>query len=381
MRRIVLVLALIASVLAIPTTANAATGQLLRNDTGLYPRAIRLEHSGAANGRILASVVTFVGNADGIGAIYESTDSGKSFRQVGTIADPQASAGRGLCCATLFELPRAIGGLPAGTLLWAASVGQSARPMALRIWKSNDVGRTWSYLSNCATTTSTKGLWEPEFSVAADGHLVCHYSDETDPAHSQKLMEVRSTDGVTWTDPTATVSSPAFGHRPGMPIVRRLPGGTYVMSYEICGLGGQYDCAAYTRRSKDGWHWGAASDLGSRVRTVDGKYFTHAPTIALAPNGKLLLIGQILQNADGSVAADNGRAIFANVGTANGDWYELPAPVAVNNPYNNYCPNYSSPLVVSPDGTSVLELATDYDGPACKTYFATGPIGKRGRPS
>jgi hypothetical protein len=367
MKRIALVLALIASVLAVPTTADAASGQLLRDDTALYPRAIRLEHSGTVNGRILASVVTFTGDS-GLGAIYESTDNGTGFTQVGTIADPQASGGKGLCCATLFELPQAIGALPAGTLLWAASVGASARPMSLRIWKSGDVGRTWSYLSSCATAPNDSGLWEPEFSVAGDGHLVCHYSDETDPAHSQKLMEVRSTDGVTWTDPTPTVSSPTVGHRPGMPVVRRLPSGTYVMSYEVCGLGGQYDCAAYTRQSTDGWNWGSPADLGVRAETADGKYFTHAPTIALAPNGSLLLVGQIFQNADGSVAAGNGRTILTN---RNGDWSELPAPVAVNNPYNNYCPNYSSPMVVSPDGANVLELATDYDGTVCKTYFAT----------
>ncbi|HEY3555933.1 MAG TPA: sialidase family protein [Kribbella sp.] len=370
MKRLLLALLLIAAALT-ATPAQAATGQLLRDTVGLYPRAIRLEHSGTANGRILASVVTFDAN-NGLGAIYESTTNGTSFTQVGTVADPRAAAGQGLCCATLFELPRAVGALPAGTLLWAASVGADARPMSLRIWKSNDVGRTWSYLSSCATTTSTRGLWEPEFSVAADGHLVCHYSDETDPAHSQKLMEVRSTDGVTWTDPSPTVASPTVGQRPGMPIVRRLPGGRFVMSYEICGVGGQYDCAVYTRQSSDGWNWGSPANLGVRAQTADGKYFTHAPTIALAPDGKVLLIGQILNNADGSVAAGNGRTILTNALSAHGKWSELPAPVAVNNPYNNYCPNYSSPLLVSPDGTSVLELATDYDGTTCKTYFATG---------
>ncbi|GAA1617897.1 hypothetical protein GCM10009744_00580 [Kribbella alba] len=355
----------------------AATGQLLRNDTGLYPRAVRLEHSGAANGRVVASVVTFVGNADGVGAIYESTNGGVSFAQVGTVADPAASGGKGLCCATLFELPQQVGSMPAGTLLWAASVGQDARPMSLRIWKSNDVGRTWSYLSNCATTSSTKGLWEPEFSIAADGRLVCHYSDETDAAHSQKLMEVRSSDGITWTDRSPTVSSPTFGHRPGMPVVRKLPSGSYVMVYEICGLGGQYDCVVHTRTSGDGWNWGSPSALGVRAQTVDGKYFTHAPTIAWAPsagspNGKLLLIGQILQNANGSVAADNGRTILVNTEWSNGYWYEIASPVTVNNPYNNYCPNYSSPMVPSADGYQVLQLATDYDGGVCKTYFATG---------
>lgn len=140
-----------------------ATGTPSRDGTGLYPRAVRLANSGSANGRVLASVVTFDGN-NGIGAIHESTDSGATFRQVGA--------------------------LPAGTLLWAASAGQDEpnRRMALRIWRSNDIGRTWSYLSSCAVAEGTGGLWEPEFSVAADGALVCHYADETDAAHSQKLV-------------------------------------------------------------------------------------------------------------------------------------------------------------------------------------------------
>ncbi|GAB2665049.1 sialidase family protein [Kribbella swartbergensis] len=370
MRRLALAFAIIAACLTAPATAGAATGQLLRNDTGLYPRAIRLEHSGTANGRILAGVVTFVGNADGIGAIYESTNAGASFTQVGTVDDPEAADGQGLCCATLFELPSPVGAMPAGTLLWAASVGASDRPMSLRIWKSSDVGRTWSYLSSCATAPNAGGLWEPEFTIAKDGRLVCHYSDETDPAHSQKLMQVRSSDGITWTDPTPTVAGPVQGHRPGMSVVRRLPSGTYLMSYEICGQGGQYDCAVYTRTSPDGWTWGTPSDPGTWVRTANGRYFTHAPTITVAPNGNQLLIGQILQNADGSVAAGNGKTIF--IRSANGAWRELPAPVEVDNPYNNYCPNYSSSLVVSPDSRRVLELASDYDAGVCKTYYATG---------
>ncbi|MFJ8934863.1 hypothetical protein ACIRL0_03990 [Streptomyces sp. NPDC102365] len=156
--------ALLAALLTAQTgTAGAATGSVLRNDTGLYPRAIRLAHSGSANGRVLSSVVTFSGN-NGLGAVYESTDSGGSFRQVGAVGDPEAAGGQGLCCSTLFELPRAIGGLPAGTLLWAASVGQDEtnRRMALRVFKSDDVGRTWSFLSTIATAGSTGGLWEPE---------------------------------------------------------------------------------------------------------------------------------------------------------------------------------------------------------------------------
>jgi hypothetical protein len=359
----------------------SATGTPLGNGTGLYPRAVRLEHSGAANGRVLASVVTFDGN-NGIGAVHESTDGGATFRQVGRVTDPESAAGQGLCCATLFELPRQVGALPAGTLLWASSAGQDEqnRRMALRIWRSGDVGRTWSYLSSCATATGTGGLWEPEFSVAADGALVCHYADETDPAHSQKLAATRSYDGVHWQDRRNTVAGGWEADRPGMPVVRKLPDGTYFMSFEICNPGGQYQCVVHYRTSPDGWNWGDPASLGFRPETVDGKYFRAAPTIAWAPapgggpNGRILLIGQQLLNRDGTPAADSGRTILANTENGTGPWYEIEAPVRVTAPTATYCPNYSSPLLPSADGRTVLEIATDWDGDVCRPYVATGPL-------
>ncbi|WNI27144.1 RICIN domain-containing protein [Streptomyces sp. ITFR-16] len=366
---------------ASPVASVSATGTPLGSGTGLYPRAIRLEHSGAANGRVLASVVTFDGD-NGVGAIHESTDAGATFRQVGRVADPESAGGQGLCCSTLFELPRQVGALPPGTLLWAASAGQDEpdRRMALRIWKSGDVGRTWSYLSSCATAAGTGGLWEPEFSVAADGALVCHYADETDPAHNQKLAAARSYDGVNWQDRRNTVAGAWEPDRPGMPVVRKLPDGTYFMSYEICNPGGQYQCVVHYRTSADGWDWGDPASLGFRPETVDGKYFRAAPTIAWAPapgggpNGRILLVGQQLLNRDGTPAADSGRTILANTENGTGPWYEIEAPVRVTAPTATYCPNYSSPLLPSADGRTVLEIATDWDGSVCRPYVATGPV-------
>ncbi|MGB9999645.1 exo-alpha-sialidase [Streptomyces pseudogriseolus] len=361
--------------------APTATGTPLREGTGLYPRVIRLAHNGAANGRVLASAVTFDGN-NGIGAIHESTDSGATFREVGRVADPDSAAGRGLCCATLFELPRQVGALRAGTLLWASSAGQDEpdRRMALRIWRSDDIGRTWSYLSSCAVAGGTGGLWEPEFSVAADGALVCHYSDETDPAHSQKLVAARSYDGVNWQSHHNTVASTWAPDRPGMPVVRRLPNGTYFMSYEICNPGGRYQCVVHYRTSADGWNWGNPADLGIRPETADGRYFRATPTIAWAPtpggggDGRILLVGQRLLNRDGTLAAGSGRTILTNSRNGRGAWVAIDAPVTVPNPGINYCQNYSSPLLPSADGKRVLQIATDFEGSVCRAYYATGGL-------
>ncbi|WP_419996193.1 sialidase family protein [Streptomyces boninensis] len=377
-----LLLALVAALLAAQAVttpeASAATGTKLRDGTGLYPRAIRLEHSGGANGRVLASVVTFDGN-NGLGAIYESTDGGGSFGQVGTVADPEAAGGQGLCCATLYELPRQVGDLPAGTLLWAASVGQDEanRRMTLRVFKSTDTGRSWSYLSTIATAPNDKGLWEPEFSVDATGALVAHYSDETDGTHSQKLVAARTTDGVNWTGHHDTIASTLGSDRPGMAVVRKLPNGTYFMSYEICAAAGQYICVVHFRTSADGWDWGDPKHLGYRPETADGKYFKHAPNLAWSPepgnpNGRLYLVGQVLKNKDDSTAAGSGRTVWTNPDNGNGPWKEIPAPVAVESTKVDFCPNYSSALLPSPDGSKLLEIATDWDGDTCKPYYATG---------
>ncbi|MFJ7073609.1 hypothetical protein [Streptomyces sp. NPDC098781] len=53
----------------------------------------------------------------------------------------------------------------------------------------------------------------------------------------------------------------------------------------------------------------------------------------------------------------------------------MPSPVTVPDPEVNHCQNYSSPLLPSTDGKRLLEIATDFEGPVCRAYFATGGIG------
>jgi len=155
---------------------------LLLPGTALYPRVIRLA-VGAQAGLVVASVVTPLPSGRMGGTILHSSDDGLSFTEVGHIDDPITSAG--LCCATLYELPQALGSLAAGTLLWAASVGgdTAAQPMSIFAWSSSDAGKTWSRPATVATASVPRqkgGLWEPELSLLADGTLACHYSDETE---------------------------------------------------------------------------------------------------------------------------------------------------------------------------------------------------------
>lgn len=349
---------------------------------GLYPRIVRISNNAtpASNGRLVASVTAFPGGAPEA-QIYASDDDGASFRLLSRINDPLFA--RGLCCGGLYELPEAVGGLAKGTLLWAGSVGLDTpgEPMQLRIYRSTNRGESWSYLSNCATATVNRGtqdgLWEPEFTIAADGSLVCFYADETDPRYSQKIMRVSSTDGINWTAPAPVLTSGVTADRPGMPVVTKLPSGRYFMTFEICGPAA---CTAFYKTSADGLNWGDPGNMGARIESEDGRWFLHTPTntwgaVPGTPNGRIFVTGQILSSA-GGIAAGNGRTVFYNDSAdGSGKWKVLPAPVTINSPptATNVCQNYSSPLLVSADGRVLMGLASDREtvgtATVCRTFF------------
>lgn len=343
---------------------------------GFYPRVLQRE-----NGTVVASVVRSLPSGRMGATIFESTDEGLSFTEIGAVDDPINQGG--LCCGTLYELPRALGAMPKGTLLWSASSGGDSpnTPMTLPVWKSEDDGRTWRFVSKIATGAKPRkngGLWEPELSMLDDGQLAAHWSDETDGAHSQKLVVARTSDGVTWRDQHDTIALPAFGLRPGMANVRRGGSGPFTMTYEICGLGGD-SCSAWIRMSNDGWSWGDPKSQGLRIATVDGLHFRHAPTLAwsAAPgaNGRFFVIGQMTYAANGAVAGGtNGAVILASPEGGSHAWYTVPAPVPVPEAFDDFCPNYSSSMLPLDQGRVGLELASRWDGKQCKTYFARGPL-------
>lgn len=376
-----LVLLFAALVLASESKAQTQSKTLLSSSSALYARLVRISHSAnaALSGKIVASVTAFPGGATEQD-IYTSSD-GATFTLAGAIHDSDFSGG--LCCGTLFELPRQIGSMPAGTLIWSGSVGQSSttQAMQLKVYASQDGGVTWTYLSTIAVTTKPGttggGLWEPQFTVATDGALVVVFSDETVSGHSQLLRQMRSYDGVQWQDSTYTVASSVQGDRPGMAVINILPSGVYFMTYEMCGPAA---CTAFYRTSSDGWSWGDSSNTGTRIVSTTGQYFEHAPTNAWASsavntNGTILLTGQMLYESNGTLSSGNGSTIFVNhTADGSGTWTTMTAPVAVPTAYDNYCPNYSSPLLPSVDGQSVLEFASDYVGTTCVMYYGTGAI-------
>jgi len=361
-------------------TATSPARTALSSGTALYPRAVRLSHNpdSSKSGSIVVSVTAFP-NGNPEAGFYSSHD-GSSFTQLSSITDPDFPSG--LCCGALYELPAQVGALSPGTLLWAGSVGQNSAtvPMVLKVYASSDQGATWSYLSNCAAASSPRsvagGLWEPSFTIAGDGALVCFYSDETQPNHSQLLNHVRSYDGVHWQALSYLIASNIPQDRPGMAVVTKLPSGTYFMTYELCGPAA---CTVFYKASADGWDFGDPANVGTKIQTGAGEWFEHAPVNAWSPstsstNGTILVVGQMMDDNSG-VSPGNGVTLFTNHSSdGSGPWTAVPAPVKVPDAYDNYCPNYASDLLPSVDGKSLLELASDYSGSVCQTYFATGPL-------
>ena len=396
-----------------------------------YPRVIRLTHgAAAANGRLIAST-------DAV--IFQSLDDGRSFTRISAVAPTPGS--KRVCCSTLYEVPRPVGMLAAGTLISAGTYAAAKEPgtvpatngtdfgnsaPAIELYTSTDSGMTWRYLATpvsggprlpTAKPIGQRGLWEPEFELAADGALVLFVSDETDPCCSQKLIQLRTYDGLHWQDQRDIIAMPALpAARPGMIVSTPLPSGRYFMSYEICG--DRFGCDVYTRTSADGWNFGRPTSPGTRAVTASGQFLRHSPANTFAPSptsgivttiefhgshgpvqeaaaapaksapsqdaakspaagpGQILLIGQMLYEADGTVSPQNGRVYLTSTGLSGmGPWMTHPAPVPVPSAYDNFCPNYSSALLPSQDGTRLLELASSYDaGKTCVTYFRTAPL-------
>ena len=108
-----------------------------------YPRLIRLAANGTANGRLLASFDI----AGTKGLINESVDGGLSWAEVGNVntgADPAH------CCSTLYEVPQTLGTTAQGTLLWATTTINGSA-YNIRIHKSIDKGRSWSFLATAVS--------------------------------------------------------------------------------------------------------------------------------------------------------------------------------------------------------------------------------------
>ncbi|NUS28623.1 MAG: ricin-type beta-trefoil lectin domain protein [Streptomyces sp.] len=304
-----------------------------------YPRAMRLQHNGAANGTILATFEQYT-NGTPVFPIYRSTDNGTSWTKISEVADTQNGWGM-RWEPELFELPRAMGGFPAGTILAAGdSVPANRGGTKIDLYASTDRGQSWTFVTNIATggeAISSNGhtpVWEPYFLLSGD-RLVVYYSDQRDTAHGQEIVHQVSTDLRNWGAVVDDVSMPTYADRPGMPVVTRLPNGNYVMSYEYCNAP-EGRCSVYYKISADPEGFGSVT--GHVLRSTDGVIPSGAPFITWlptgGPNGTLVLSGE--SQDDLFVNTENGAA---------GAWNRMRSNVAGG---------YSRGMLPLPDGHSLM---------------------------
>ncbi|MFE9674214.1 RICIN domain-containing protein [Streptomyces sp. NPDC006259] len=325
----------------------------------LYPRAVRMQHNGSANGTLLATFEQYTSGTPVL-PIYRSTDNGNSWSKISEVADTQNGWGM-RWEPELFELPTAVGGFPAGTILAAgASVPSDRSAIKIDVYASTDRGQTWTFVSNIATggpaydTNGNTPVWEPLF-LHANGKLIVYYSDQRDPDHGQKIVHQVTTDLRSWGPVVDDVAMPTYSQRPGMPTVAKLPNGTYVMTYEYGGSpSGNF--AVYYKISADPEAFDSVT--GIPLRSTDGVVPASTPYITWLPTGG--------PNGTLVVGAYSTGDLFLNTqnGAAN-TWTRIGSQVAGG---------YSRGMLPLPDGHSLLVLSGGNGGSNLSNPVTYGTI-------
>jgi BNR/Asp-box repeat. len=355
----------------VPVYTPALTSD--KDEDASYPRIIRLTHVGKDNGVLIATFFHKGARTKATLPVYRSEDNGKTWSKqpIGVVRD---AGGRDIDAPSLFELPKAMGDLPEGALLAAGTVWNHGdfTQQDMQVYASVDGGRHWTYRSSCARETGMPnrmglGIWEPAFAVAADGSLVCYFSDERPSVdgYNQVLAHVRSTDGgKTWGKEVWDVAAKDGVSRPGMTTVIRLPDSRYAMVFEVCrkDLDPDTACSVRFKTSPDGLNWNSAANMGTLVATADGKHLLHTPMIAWSsyggPQGTLIVTGQrVVTGPEGKIKVlpESGRVVFVNTKLGQGPWQMRPSPLVID-PTGGYaktetpCPGYSSPILPDMSG-------------------------------
>jgi len=347
----------------------------------MYPRVIRLEHNGKFNGTLLATFERYTFDTPYF-AIHASVDDGRTWSLLSKVHDTKNGWGMRYQ-PHLFELPKAVGKLAEGTILCAGnSIPGSMMETDLLLFKSEDRGASWQYMSSIdkggkAAVDHNEGerpIWEPYLYLDAHADLVCYYSDERflKDGFNQLLCHRISKDGgLTWGSEVFDVAVPDGKLRPGMPIVQLLPNGKYIMVYEIVGIP---DYPIYCRFSDDGDDWGDPANLGVLVEDEAGAFLGSTPyciwTKAGGKNGTVIVSGRI--GSAGLGLMEPGY-FLVNDDCGRGKWKKLPSL----NHYDSKChfAAYSQTMITI-DDKELLQLTSVQISPKlAQVAYAIGDIG------
>ena len=225
------------------------------------------------NGQWLCVSTIFPSGTNSYLAFYRSTDQCRTWSRISQVNESARTLDNG-------ELVVLSNGVVLVTMRSLVG-GVSYR---LPVYQSTNNGVSWSYLSNIDTSEGlgTRGLWEPDFWLLADGRLTVTYSNEKHDGYSQLISERTSLDGgATWGSETYAVAQSGGGSlRPGMSQMTRMANGNYILVYEVVGLG---NADVYSKISADGVQlacvaWASACPASIAVRFITS-----------LPDGRLLI--------------------------------------------------------------------------------------------
>jgi hypothetical protein len=315
-----------------------AVGTKIANGSA-YATVVVLKHqpNPANNGRMFLAFEEE--NWGGI-PIYESTDNGATWKFVANAQDTGAGVDTSRCKLHwqphLTEMPRTQHGIAAGTIMLSASTvcrqaaaERGGREMYLRLFTSDDFGRTWDYVSTYAEARGGQPVWEPYLLILDDGTFVEYYSDETYKAegYNQFLGHKVSHDGgKTWGPLVFDVAMPGGVERPGMVIIDRLPDGRYIYSYED--VAGPDAGQVYVKFSDDGLDWGNPADRGTPVQAMSGLFPDGTPNVFWFPiGGPHGVVVVTSGDTEGPLSDQAGNSLYWNKNLGEGPWWPAPTPV------------------------------------------------------
>lgn len=322
----------------------------------MYPRCIVLEHNGEKNGTLLATFECYT-HSEPVFPIYESTDRAESWHLKSRIEDLETHLG----CRYqphLYELPADCGGLKEGTLLCAGNIiPDDFSTTSLRLYKSEDAGESWSYVSEIVSggfagvdidkPDEQRPVWEPFITLTPDGRLICFYSDERYAAkdgYNQMLAhKISENGGLTWSQEKIDIAFPGGVLRPGMPVITSLPGGKFLMVYEMVN---QDKVPVYFRISDSIEDWGDKDFIGNPVVCEDGSALTGTPYVIWIPQG----------GEEGTILV-SGRGfsqIFANSSLGKGFWEKMDCLIETDSACG--FAGYSQCMVALDGGRQILSL-------------------------
>ncbi len=253
---------LVLGLLVVPA-GQAAGGDVPPDPVAWGPGAITISEGGwgrlarTGGGDWLAVTTIFPAGQPSYLRIFRSIDRGRTWSYQSDVVQ----SGRKLDNGQLLVLP-------GGDLLLTGRSLIDGESYRLPVFRSAPAGRAWTDLGNIDSnegppgSLNGKGLWEPFLALLPDGRVTALYADEKLDGFSQVVSQKTSPDGgVHWGPEVRAVAEPGGGAlRPGMPVLARMDDRRWILVYEVVGLG---NADVHCKVSGDGLAW--EEGLGTRI--------------------------------------------------------------------------------------------------------------------